>query len=67
MVKEQHGLLGALGGASPIKKTNGTEAVEIMPRIRICVRIKLVHGSNKQYRDDGGHAQIALYFPGWVK
>ena len=29
-------ILGGIGGASPIKNKNGSAAVDIMPRIKIC-------------------------------
>jgi hypothetical protein len=32
---ERRDLLGGVGGASPIRKTNGIAAVEMMARIRI--------------------------------
>jgi hypothetical protein len=61
--KLDENLLGATGGASPIRKTNGIEAVEMMPRSRIFIQVP-VHAHQIHSGEKEEYAQNASYFPG---
>jgi hypothetical protein len=53
-----------MGGASPIKKTNGIATVEIMPRIRIYTYTMSIHASYTPVRARE-HAQNVGYSREW--